>query len=260
MNKTIFTHSDEAIKTVVNAAADVISKATADVKVRAGMDADEFKTKADESITTIKDVTMGVLDTLDRLTGATTLKNALLHVMYQNTRDRSSKRGFFDAANECRRVVYNYIDGIMDFDPDEDDLRTVIALRYMLGEDAEGNPTGRRSIFTAFANGIVWICKKVARKFKAWFGVNEESNIFGTVGASLASIFGMVAGVIGSALKVAAHAVVFVGSYVVSAVIKAISFIWDRLKDFGVFLKKKFGKDDAEEDEAVDAELYEELR
>lgn len=260
MNKTIFTHSDEAVKAAVNAAADAISKATEDVKVRAGMDTEEFKEKADSSITTIKDATMGVLGALDRLTGATTLKNALLHILYQNTRDRSSKRGFFDAANECRRVVYNYIDGILDFDPDEDDFRTVIALRYMLGEDETGKPTGRRSIFTAFANGIVWICKKVARKFKAWFGTNEESNIFGTVGASLASIFGMVAGVIGSVLKVAAHAVVFVGSYVVGAIIKAISFIWDKLKGFGTFLKKKFGKDDEADDEAVDTELYEELR
>lgn len=252
---TTFTNTDAIVKDAVNAASEVIANATKNVRVRAGMDVEAFKEKADESITTIKDATFSVLGVLDRLTGATTLKHALLHILYQNAADRASKRGFFNAAEECRRVVYNYIENIMEFDPDEEDLRTVAALRYVIGEDEDGKPiVGHRSIFTAFANGIVWIAKKVTRKFKAWFGVDAETNIFGTIGASLASIFGMVAGVIGSVLKVALHTVIFVGSYVVSAVIKAVSFVWDKVKGFGTFLKTKFGKDDAQAD-AEDDEI-----
>lgn len=255
MNNTTFTNTDAIVKDAVNAASEVIANATKNVRVRAGMDVESFKDKADESITTIKDATFSVLGVLDHLTGASTLKNSILRILYQNTSDRASKRGFFDAAEECRRVVYNYIDGILEFDPDEDDLRMVAALRYVVGEDENGKPiVGHRSIFSAFANGIVWIAKKVTRKFRAWFGVDAESNIFGSIGASLASIFGMVAGVIGSVLKVALHTVIFVGSYVISAVIKAVSFVWDKLKGFGTFLKTKFGKDDAQAD-AEDDEI-----
>lgn len=258
MNKNVFMNTDEAVKVAVNSAADAIAKATQNVRVRVGEDAEAFKDRADDSITTIKDATFSALNALDRLTGASMLKDALLHVLYKNS-ERSSKRGFFDAADECRKIIYNYIDGVMAFDPDEDDLKEVAALRYMLAEDEEGKPTGRRSIFSAFANGIVWICRKVTRKFKAWFGVDAETNIFGSVGASLASIFGMAAGIIGSVLKVALHSVIFVGSYVVTAVIKAISFVWEKLKGFGAFMKNKFGKKDVVDDAAEDEELEDEL-
>lgn len=255
MNNTTFTNTDAIVKNAVNAASEAIANATKNVRVRAGMDVESFKDKADESITTIKDATFSVLDVLDHLTGASTLKNSILHILYQNAADRASKRGFFDAAEECRHAIYDYIDCILEFDPDETDLRMVAALRYVVGEDENGKPiVGHRSIFSAFANGIVWIAKKVARKFRAWFGVDAESNIFGSIGASLASIFGMVAGVIGSVLKIALHTVIFVGSYVVSAAIKAVSFIWDKLKGFGTFMKTKFGKDDAQAD-AEDDEI-----
>lgn len=254
---SIMKNTDNIIKNVVNAATDTIAHATANVRVRAGEDVESFKDKADASITTIKDATHGVLDVLDHLTGASSLKQDIQHILYKNS-ERGSKRGFFDAAAECRRLVYEHIEVIMSYDPDEDDLREVAALRYIIGEDEEGNPIeGHRSIFSAFANGIVWICKKVARKFRSWFGVDEEKNIFGSVGASLASIFGMAAGIIGSVLKVALHTVIFVGSYVLTAVIKAISFIWDKLKGFGLFMKEKFSKDDDAED-AVDEEVLNE--
>lgn len=258
-NTTIFKNTDAAVKAAVNSATDAIAQATKDVRVRAGMDVESFKDKADASITTIKDATHGVLDVLDHLTGASSLKQDIQYILYKNS-ERGSKRGFFDAAAECRRLVYEHIEVIMSYDPDEDDLREVAALRYIIGEDEEGNPIeGHRSIFSAFANGIVWICKKVARKFRSWFGVDEEKNIFGSVGASLASIFGMAAGIIGSVLKVALHTVIFVGSYVLTAVIKAISFIWDKLKGFGNFVKTKFGKDDVEQDKADETALEEEL-
>lgn len=254
MNKNTLTHTDDAIKNGVNTCVSAISKATENVRARAGEDVEAFKDKADESIKTIKDATIGALGVLDHLTGASVLKNDLLGILYENINGKTcAKRNFFDAANECRNRVYKHINRIMMCDPNEEMLRTVMALRYLIGEDENGKPiVGHRSIFSAFANGIVWICKKVSRKFKRWFGTDAETNIFGSVGASLASIFGMAAGVIGSVLKIAVHTVIFVGSYVASAVIKAISFVWDRLKGFCTFVKTKFDKKDAEEDTADD--------
>lgn len=261
MTKNIF-------KTAVDSAAATITQATEEVKVRAGMDTEEFKDRADESVTAIKDATMGVLGMLDHLVGASALKESLLLVMYKRTQGCTSKRGFFDAAQECRRIVYEYIDDIMSFDPDEEELKTVAALRYLIGENEDGTKRmGHRSIFTAFANGITWIVKKVARKLRSWFGVDAESNLFGAVGASISSICGMVTGVVTAAAGVAIHMLIFVGSYVATAVIKAISWVWDKLKAVGAYVKKKFSKEDEdidfyedEEEEEVILSEYEELK
>ncbi len=232
------------LKAALEKSAADIAAAKETVKVKVGEDTEEFKAKADDSITTCKNALMSVLSKLDELTGATALKESLLQVLYDETKDTTTARGFFDAASECRRIVYRYIDTVMAFDPDEYDLQTVAALRYMLAEDEEGKPTGRRSIFTSFTNTVVWVCRKVSRTFKRWFGTDASTNIFGSVGASLASIFGVVAGVLGSALKVALHTLIFVGSYIVTAVIKAVAWVWDMLKKAGNFVKSKVTKED----------------
>lgn len=246
--------SDEAIANAINAAISSISKAKDSVKVNAGMDAEEFKTQADESINVIKDATCSVLEKLDHLVGATTLKKTLYSILYRNLNDRSSKRGFFDAARECRAVIANHINVIMAFDPSEDEFKTVVALRYMIGENENGEPiVGHRSIFTAFAQGIVWVCKKVSRKLRSWFGVDAESNIFGSVGASIASILGIATGIITNVIKVVASAIIFVGSYAVSAILNAVSFVWDNLKKAGSFVKGKLTKKDEEEDATDEA-------
>lgn len=240
-------------KNVFDAATQKLTDAAKTVKVQAGMDVEEFKEVSDGAINTIKAEMFKVLGVLDDITGATVLKDSLMRILYKNA-ERGSQRGFFDAAAECRRVVRQHINAVMAFDPDENELKEVAALRYMLGEDEEGKPTGKRSVFSAFANSIVWICRKVSRKFRAWFGTDASHNVFGTVGAALASVFGMAAGIIGSALKLAMHAVVFAGSYAVAAVIKAVSFVWNQLKKLGSFIKSKFDKQDEVQDIVEDTQ------
>lgn len=249
MNKDIFT----AAKNAADSAIETIKTATKTVKVEAGKDAEEFKDKADSAITTGKDVIVGITNLIKDLTGSEVLKDALLRVLYKNM-ERGTQRGFFDAASEARRIIYQHINAVLACDPDEQELKEVAALRYMLGEDADGKPTGRRSVFTAFANSVVWIARKVTRKFRAWFGTDAETNVFGTVGAALASVFGMACKVIGSVLKVAAHALVFAGSYVIAAAIKAVAWVWSQLKKLGTFIKSKFDKKDEAEDIQEDTE------
>lgn len=235
-----------------------VAGAVGSAAVRAGQDANDFKKSCDNAVTNIKNSLSGVLEELDYLLGYSDLKNQLYEIIYRNTEGTKSRRGFFDAALECRKAVNACIKDILDYDPDEDELKQVIALRFMLGEDEEGNPTGRRSIFAAFANGIVWICKKVARKLRSWFGTDAESNIFGSVGAGIASVFGVACGVLKEALKVAANFVVFIGSYVFSAVVNAIAWVVEKVSGWIEKAKKKFTTPEEEEDKELDEKLKEE--
>ena len=247
--------TDEKIMNKVNAAMNTMLGAVSGARVCAGEDANEFKTNCDESITTIKDALGGVLEELDMLLGCSSLKNQLLGILYRDIEGKTSKRGFFDGAKECRRTIEREIQSILDWDPDETEFKQVVALRYIIGQDADGNPIkGHRSIFSAFANGVVWICKKVQRKLKKWFGVDASSNIFGAVGASIASVFGVAAGVISSVLKVAVNCVVFVGSYILSATLHAVAFVVEKIKGFFEKAKEKFSKSDEAQD-AVEDEL-----
>ena len=227
--------------------------------VRAGQDCNEFKTSCDNAVTSIKNNLSGVLEELDYLLGCSDLKNQLYEIIYRHTEGTKSRRGFFDAALECRKAVNACIKDILDYDPDDVELKQVVALRFMLGEDEDGNPIeGRRSIFAAFANGIVWICKKVARKLRSWFGTDAESNIFGNVGAAIASVFGVACGVLKEALNIAVNFVIFIGSYVFSAVINAISWVVEKVSGWIHKAKEKFTKPEELEDEELDEELEEE--
>ena len=253
--------TDEKIMNKVNAAMNTMFGAIDGARVRAGEDANQFKDNCDKSITTIKDALSGVLGELDMLLGCSSLKNQLMGILYRDIEGKTSKRGFFDGAKECRAVIEREIQSILGWDPDETELKQVVALRYIIGQDADGNPIkGHRSIFSAFANGIVWICKKVHRKLNKWFGVDASDNIFGTVGASIASVFGVAAGVIKSVLEIVVNCVIFVGSYILSATLHAVAFVVEKVKGFFEKAKEKFSKSDEAQDVAEDEleELFEE--
>ena len=241
----------QAVDTMYQTTANAVGSAV----VRVGGDANEFKETCDTSITNIKGALGVVLTLLDDLTGATYLKDQLMTIIYRNTEGIKSRRGFFDCAEEARKAVEGYIRTLMALNPDEQELKTVVALRYMLGEDEEGKPTGRRSIFEVFANGIVWICKKVTRKLREWFGTDAESNIFGSVGAAIASVFGVACGIIKDVAKVAIHFVIYVGSYVLSALLNAIAWVVEKISGWAAKAKAKFTPADKVADDKLNQEL-----
>lgn len=237
----IITKADKAVKN--------ISGKVAETVVRAGEDANEFKERCDKNITDIKDSLGGVLEMLDDLTGVTALKEELYSIIYTETKGTKSRRGFFDAASECRQAVKDYINNILRYSEKEDDLKTVVQLRFIIGQDDDGNDIeGHQCIFTAALRGIAWICRKVCRKLRDWFGTNEETNVFGKVGASIASVFGIAANVIKNVLEIVIDAVIFVGSYVLSAVLNCISVAVEKVKGWFSKVKEKFSKPEEKED------------
>lgn len=249
----------ENFKRAVDDSCNKINTAAKGVIVRVGEDANDFKTSSDNAITGMKDSLATVLEKLDMLTGFTSLKNTLMAIIYKDVNGAKSRTGFFDCAEELRKTVQSYINDLLDMNPDADDLKTVIALRYMLAEDENGNKIeGKRSIFKAFANGVVWVCKKVARKLKSWFSTDATKNIFGSVGAGIASVFGVACGIIKGVVQLAITFVTFVGSYILSAIITAIAFVTEKISNWAGKAKEKFSKKDAQEDEALNETLQEE--
>lgn len=233
------------------------STAVKSTAIQVGSAHNEFKVNSDAAITTLKTSFGVVLEKLDWLLGCTTLKNQLYNIVYVKTENTNSKRGFLAAAAECRHAVNAWIKNILDYDPDQVELKQVAALRYMMGEDESGKKIeGRRCVFAAFVNSIIWICKKAINLVKRKFGKDAATNIFGSVGAAIASVFGIAAGIISSVLRLAINFVVFVGSYVLSATLNAITWVIEKIEGWKEKAAQKFTAKDKEE---LDEKLNEEL-
>lgn len=235
------------------------STAVKSTAIQVGSAHNEFKVNSDAAITTLKTSFGVVLEKLDWLLGCTTLKNQLYNIVYVKTENTNSKRGFLAAAAECRHAVNAWIKNILDYDPDQVELKQVAALRYMMGEDESGKKIeGRRCVFAAFVNSIIWICKKAINLVKKKFGKDAATNIFGSVGAAIASVFGIAAGIITSVLRLAINFVVFVGSYVLSATLNAITWVIEKIEGWKEKAAQKFTTKDKELDEKLNEELAKE--
>lgn len=240
----------------INLIVDTCKEAGKGAKVKVGEDTDSYFGRVDESLNTCKDAISGVFGVVSNMLGLEELKQSVNWTLYYRLNGAKTKRDFFAAAEAARQCVYDKIKDILAWgDPTEHDLKTVAALRYVVGEDENGNKVyERRSIFDAFCNSVSLLCQKATRVLKRWFGTDAKTNIFGSVGAAFSSFFGAVANVAGSVLKVALHTIIYVGSYIVTAFLKIVACVWDKLKAAYHFIKSKFTKEDAEAAETEEAD------
>lgn len=236
---------------VVEMAKEKIHGAASSVKANAGAEYQDFKNQTDNAVTEIKDAMGPVLGFIDGVLGYSNLKDALCRVIYEHTEDRATKSSFVKMAQKCRQEVEDYIE-FLELVDDEDSIKNVIALRQLIGEDENGEIV-TQSIFSAFAKGIVWVCKKVRRFLNRHFGTTEDTNIFGSIGASISRVFGIIGGVAKAILSVGVTAVKFVGGYALAAVVKGISIVadlakllWSKVKGLGEHIHDKFTKEDEE--------------
>ena len=263
--ETAATPETKATATIAEAIKSM-EQATKQARVELGKDKEVFTENCDKAIDSIKNAMGPVLQGLDDIVGCSALKEKICRIIYKN-KDINSKNGFFQMAEECRKAVEEQVKLFERIDPN-DKLGKIAALKtYIQAVDTDGNTVyvkddagkkiidTKQSIWSAFAKALVWVCKKVTRKLKRWFGVNEESNVFGAVGASIAQAFATVGNVIKNAAKIAGNAFLYIASYAVAGVIKladmvvtAIKFVATKIKGWYKAAKEKFTKEDVEEE------------
>lgn len=231
------------------------AEAKENIKVNAGETKEEYFDKVDDSLNVMKGALGNVLGTLDGVLGYTVLKNSIIDMMEAGSDGKTSGKSLFKMARRCRELIEEEIENL-EFWGDEESLKKAVQLKA-LTEGARG-----KSIFEAFVSGCIWIAKKVTRKLRAWFHVDDEKSVMGNICRSIAGF----AGILRAGIKLVWNTAKFAVSFVVAGVIKVADFIYRAIKTLVVKIKEfavekyeqltnKDIEDDFEDDYFDDEEL-----
>lgn len=221
------------------------------IKVNAGETKEEYFDKVDDSLNVMKGALGNVLGTLDGVLGYTVLKNSIIDMMEAGSDGKTSGKSLFKMARRCRELIEEEIENL-EFWGDEESLKKAVQLKA-LTEGARG-----KSIFEAFVSGCIWIAKKVTRKLRAWFHVDDEKSVMGNICRSIAGF----AGILRAGIKLVWNTTKFAVSFVVAGVIKVADFIYRaiktlvvKIKEFAVEKYEQLTNKDFEDDYFDDEEL-----
>lgn len=217
-----------------------LEMAKENIKVQAGETAEEYVERVDDSLNVVKGAFGDVLSVLDTGLGYTALKNDILAVI-EAGQTGDSKHNLFSMARECREITDKYIKKVMLLgNPDKAEK---------LKELFEG--TKGESIFTKFFSTLYWMGKKVARKLRKWFQVDEEKSVIGAICRSLAGFAGVLRAGVKLIWNTAKFAVSFVAAGVIAIadiIVNAIKFVVNKIKDWANAKFQKVDDDEFEED------------
>ena len=228
------------------------AEAKENIKVNAGETKDEYFDRVDDSLNVVKGAFGDVLGKVDSLLGFTVLKDKVLAVIEAGCNENTSKKHLFKMARKCHEIIEEDIEEI-ELIGNPDDAET---LKELLGS-VKGE-----SIFKMFFSTMVWIGKKVARKLRAWFHVDDEKSVISSICKSIAGFVG----ILRAGVKLVWNTTKFAVSFVVAGVIKVADFIYRaiktlvvKIKEFAVekyeYLTNKDIEDDFEDDYFDDEEL-----
>lgn len=231
------------------------AEAKENIKVNAGETKEEYFDKVDDSLNVMKGALGNVLGTLDGVLGYTVLKNSIIDMMEAGSDGKTSGKSLFKMARRCRELIEEEIENL-EFWGDEESLKKAVQLKA-LTEGARG-----KSIFEAFVSGCIWIAKKVTRKLRAWFHVDDEKSVMGSICRSIAGF----AGILRAGIKLVWNTAKFTVSFVVAGVIKVADFVFRTIRtlvsNIKTFVVDKYNKltnkdieDDFEDDYFADEEL-----
>lgn len=231
------------------------AEAKENVKVNVGETKEEYFDKVDDSLNVMKGALGNVLGTLDGVLGYTVLKNSIIDMMEAGSDGKTSGKSLFKMARRCRELIEEEIENL-EFWGDEESLKKAVQLKA-LTEGVRG-----KSIFEAFVSGCIWIAKKVTRKLRAWFHVDDEKSVMGSICRSIAGF----AGILRAGIKLVWNAAKFAVSFVVAGVIKVADFVFRTIRtlvsNVKAFVVDKYNKltkkdieDDFEDDYFADEEL-----
>ena len=231
------------------------AEAKENIKVNAGETKEEYFDKVDDSLNVMKGALGNVLGTLDGVLGYTVLKNSIIDMMEAGSDGKTSGKSLFKMARRCRELIEEEIENL-EFWGDEESLKKAVQLKA-LTEGVRG-----KSIFEAFVSGCIWIAKKVTRKLRAWFHVDDEKSVMGSICRSIAGF----AGILRAGIKLVWNTAKFAVSFVVAGVIKVADFVFRTIRtlvsNIKAFVIDKYNKltnkdieDDLEDDYFADEEL-----
>jgi hypothetical protein len=147
------------------------------LKMKAGQTAEEYIEQSDDAYNCVKGAFMEFLDKADRLVGFSACKENILKVL-EKGKTATSQHDIFAMAEECRHIVDRYIQKV-ELLGNPDDAKT---LKELFGQCKQ------ESIFTKFFVTVRWMGKKIARKLRQLFQVDEEKSVIGALCRSLAGI------------------------------------------------------------------------
>ena len=217
------------------------AEAKENIKVNAGETKDEYFNKVDNSLNIVKGAFGDVLGKVDSLLGFTVLKDKVLAVIEAGCNENTSKKDLFKMARKCREIIENDIEEI-ELIGNPDDAET---LKELLGSVKDD------SIFKMFFSTMVWIGKKVARKLRTWFHVDDEKSVIGSICRSISGFVG----ILRAGAKIVWNTTKFAVSFLVAGVIKVADFIYRAIKTLVIKIKafvvdkyNKLTNKDVEED------------
>ena len=200
------------------------AEAKENIKVNAGETKDEYFDRVDDSLNVVKGAFGDVLGKVDSLLGFTVLKDKVLAVIEAGCNENTSKKDLFKMARKCREIIEEDIEEI-ELIGNPDDAET---LKELLGS-VKGE-----SIFKMFFSTMVWIGKKVARKLRAWFHVDDEKSVIGSICRSISGFVG----ILRAGAKIVWNTTKFAVSFLVAGVIKVADFIYRTIKTLVVKIKE----------------------
>ena len=217
------------------------AEAKENIKVNAGETKDEYFNRVDDSLNIVKGAFGDVLGKVDSLLGFTVLKDKVLAVIEAGCNENTSKKDLFKMARKCREIIENDIEEI-ELIGNPDDAET---LKELLGSVKDD------SIFKMFFSTMVWIGKKVARKLRTWFHVDDEKSVIGSICRSISGFVG----ILRAGAKIVWNTTKFAVSFLVAGVIKVADFIYRTIKTLVIKIKafvvdkyNKLTNKDVEED------------
>lgn len=224
------------------------AEAKENIKVNAGETKDEYFDRVDDSLNVVKGAFGDVLGKVDSLLGFTVLKDKVLAVIEAGCNENTSKKDLFKMARKCREIIEEDIEEI-ELIGNPDDAET---LKELLGS-VKGE-----SIFKMFFSTMVWIGKKVTRKLRAWFHVDDEKSVIGSICRSISGFVG----ILRAGAKIVWNTTKFAVSFLVAGVIKVADFIYRaiktlvvKIKEFAVEKYEHLTNKDIEDDYFDDEEL-----
>lgn len=194
------------------------------IKVNAGETKEEYFDKVDDSLNVVKGAFAGVLGKIDSLLGYSVLKDDILEIIEAGCNEKTSKKDLFRMSAKCREVIEKKIAKVeLLGDPEK-----AATLKELVGNIKE------ESIFTMFFSTMVWIGKKVARKLRTWFHIDDEKSVIGSICRSISGFVG----ILRAGAKIVWNTTKFAVSFLVAGVIKVADFIYRAIKTLVVNIKE----------------------